>query len=209
MNAFVLVVYDTWGVFETERSGGIYRLSAYYLGTLTAEAPSVLVLGVCYGITCYWVTGLTPNASCFFYFLLILVLGMFLAQVRLCFNSTFSRAKWFRNLFEDQDLTITSTLHIDKTTLMNIVCEEKAWGRRSHAFPLKKALLLNGECQVKVKISLFRQEHCMFITIICSKEHCMYITVIECSKDKTMRGNYNEMDLLRLDNTEYNKVESF
>ena len=82
MTACVLVVYDVWGVFETEKSAGVYRLSAYYLGTLTAEAPFELVLGVFYGITSYWVAGLTPDASCFFFFLLILLLGIYTAQVR-------------------------------------------------------------------------------------------------------------------------------
>jgi len=83
MDGVVIVVYDAWGVFEIERDAGIYRLSAYYLGAITAEAPFVLVLGVCYGTTSYWVTGLTPDASCFLLFVLLLVLGMFTAQVRL------------------------------------------------------------------------------------------------------------------------------
>lgn len=83
VTACVLVVYDVWGVFETEKSAGVYRLSAYYLGTLTAEAPFELVPGVCYGITSYWVTGLTPNVSSFFFFLLLLLLGSFAAQVGL------------------------------------------------------------------------------------------------------------------------------
>ena len=83
MDAFVIVVYDAWGVFETERSAGFYRLSAYYLGALTAEAPFVFVLGVCYATTSYWVTGLTPDVYCFFLFLLLLLLGSFVAQVSL------------------------------------------------------------------------------------------------------------------------------
>jgi len=82
----MIVVYDTWGVFEAERSAGIYRLSAYYLGTITSEAPYVLALGVFSGTISYWLTGLAPAFSCFIFFLLLLVLGMFIAQVRLLYS---------------------------------------------------------------------------------------------------------------------------
>lgn len=79
----MLVVYDAWGVFEVEKSSGVYRLSAYYLGALTAEAPFVLALYVCYAIACYWLTGLAQDMSSFSFFLLLLVLGVLIAQVRL------------------------------------------------------------------------------------------------------------------------------
>src|SRR6218665_2501564 len=49
--------------------------------------------------------------------------------------SAFFKNTRFKNPFEVQELIIASALHIE---LINRIWEEKAWGRRYHAFPKKK-----------------------------------------------------------------------
>lgn len=73
-------VFDQFGVFHRERSSGIYRLSTYYLSIMTAEIPFTFVMSAAFAIVVYWMTGLTPQATNFIVFLLLLELSAFVAQ---------------------------------------------------------------------------------------------------------------------------------
>lgn len=76
-----LVVIDDAGVFMRERSAGMYRLSAYYLATVTTEMPAIVCLVTGYVVVLYWMVGLTPKAFNFFVFLIIELIHAFSSQV--------------------------------------------------------------------------------------------------------------------------------
>jgi ATP-binding cassette, subfamily G (WHITE), eye pigment precursor transporter len=58
----------------------MYRVSSYYLGKTIAEIPLTIVFPIIFGTICYWMIGLNSDLTCFFVFLLILVLLSLVSQ---------------------------------------------------------------------------------------------------------------------------------
>ncbi|KAI3387878.1 hypothetical protein SNEBB_006462, partial [Seison nebaliae] len=81
-------------IINRERSGGYYRLSAYYLSKIASNTPIQLVLPTLYLFIVYWITNLLPEASAFFLAYLTFVFGIIYVQsVGICLAVYFTNLK--------------------------------------------------------------------------------------------------------------------
>ncbi|KAI3386470.1 hypothetical protein SNEBB_003759, partial [Seison nebaliae] len=67
-------------IINRERSGGYYRLSAYYLSKIASNTPIQLLLPTFYLFITYWTTNLMPETSAFFLSYLTFVIGIIHVQ---------------------------------------------------------------------------------------------------------------------------------
>ncbi|GMH24297.1 hypothetical protein Nepgr_026140 [Nepenthes gracilis] len=63
-----------------ERSSGMYRLSSYFMSRVVSDLPMELVLPTAFLVIVYWMAGLKPAASSFFYNLFSLLLSVLVSQ---------------------------------------------------------------------------------------------------------------------------------
>lgn len=67
-------------VFQRERAAGNYRVSAYYLSKSLSELPVQIFFPIIYTCIVYYMIGFNPSASCFFTFMLVLIVMVLTAQ---------------------------------------------------------------------------------------------------------------------------------
>ncbi|XP_071702278.1 ABC transporter G family member 9-like [Rutidosis leptorrhynchoides] len=63
-----------------ERSSGMYRLSSYFMSRTVGDLPMELVLPTVFCIITYWMGGLKPDVTSFFYALFTLLLSVLVSQ---------------------------------------------------------------------------------------------------------------------------------
>ncbi|KAK9674068.1 hypothetical protein RND81_12G208800 [Saponaria officinalis] len=67
-------------ILAKERSSGMYRLSSYFMARMVSDLPMELILPTTFVTITYWMAGLKPVVSSFFYYLFSLLLTILVSQ---------------------------------------------------------------------------------------------------------------------------------